>query len=282
MKIPHAVKYFLLLLFISGVLYSQDTNPLFEIEKKFCKTLTEEGLSKAFSQFIAEEGIMLVPLPANGKEYYQKHPNDFKGLNWEADFAEISSGNDFGYTTGPWVNTKTDSKGKTVITYGHFITVWEKINGEWHFLIDCGVIYDKKLINKESTNSTNLKPVPAAEKKFNRFVFEDLIKIDNDFAGIAYENNLAAAYEKYASENIRVYRDKKYPCLGINEAKAFFTKRKLNYSHMGGKATQAGDFAFTYGVTYTKDDKPEFNSVKVWKKEGKDWKIVLDVLTGVN
>jgi ketosteroid isomerase-like protein len=269
----------LLFLFI-GANYAQDVKPLFEIEKKFCKTLTDSGLSNAFLKFIGEDGILFVPKPSDGRSYYEKHKVDSKTLIWEAEFAEMSAGNDFGYTTGPWHNTRQAKDGKEITTYGHFNTVWQKINGEWKFLIDCGISYNKDAINKSAVDV--LKPVPASVLKRDRFPFEPLIKIDNDFCDIAFEKGLSAAYEKYSSENIRVYRDKKYPVRGLKNAKGLIANTKLSFMHMGGKAAPAGDYAFTFGIAGKKIDIPEFNYMKVWKKEGTDWKIVLDVMSSIN
>lgn len=270
----------ILLFLIISISYAQDVNPLFETEKKFCKTLTDSGLSNAFLKFIAEDGILFAPTPVSGTNYYQKHSVGSKTLIWEAEFAEMSIGNDFGYTTGPWHNTRQSKEGKEITTYGHFNTVWQKINGEWKFLIDCGISYNKEALKKSAQET--LKPVPEAILKRERFAFEPLIKIDNEFCNIAFETGLSAAYEKYSSENIRIYRDKKYPVRDLKNAKDLITNKKLSFMHMGGKAAPAGDYAFTYGIAGKNIETPDFNYLKIWKKEGNDWKIVLDVMSNIN
>jgi ketosteroid isomerase-like protein len=269
------------LFFIAGINSAQNTKPLFENEVKFCRTLTDSGLSNAFLKFIAEDAIIFAPKPVGGKNYYEKNKNDAKTLIWEAEFAEMSANNDFGYTTGPWHSTKLSKNGKEVATYGHFNTVWQKIDGEWKFLIDCGISYDKKEIKKINATEETLKPVTAAVLKRERFAFEPLIKIDNEFCNIAFETGLSAAYEKYASENMRIYRDKKYPVIGLKNAKEIITGKKLSFMHMGGKAAPLGDFAFTYGIAGRNIDIPEYSYMKVWKKEGTEWKIVLDVMNEI-
>jgi len=268
----------ILLITPAAVSFPQDAKPLFEIEKKFCKTLTETGISNAFGQYIAEDGILFIPTAAQGKSYYATHKNDFKGLFWEAEFAEMSSSGDFGYTTGPWRSVKISESGDSTITYGHFNTVWQKINGEWKFLIDCGISYPKTAVRKDNAG---LKPVQAAEPKNRRFVFEELIEIDNDFALLFTEKSIKEAYEKYASENIKVYRDNFYPTTGFKNSPFLLSAGTFYYTHMGGNASNTGDIAFTYGIISTNPDVPEFNYLKIWKKEGKAWKIVVDVISAV-
>jgi len=272
---------FLLILFFTGIIFPQDVKPLFGLEKEFCKTLTEIGLSKSFMQFMDDEAAMFIPTPINGMDYYKTHPNEMKTLFWEAEFAEISADGNFGYTTGPWYIPKVSPQGDTTYAHGHFNTVWHKVNGKWKFLIDCGVNYGNGLKVKNLPKEMKPVQVPAPVIERKRFPFEDLIVIDNDFAEILEKEGIEAAYKKYASENIRAYRDNKPPYIGIKSANQIFSKEKLMATHMSGKAANSGDLAFTFGTVSRNPEKPEFNYMKVWKLEGKLWKIVLDVLTGV-
>ena len=273
-------KSFLLTLLISAAsINAQDVKPLFDLEKQFCSNLNEVGYSAAFLNYIDDEGIMFLPQPAGGKDYLAAHKNDFKGLFWEAGFAEMSLNGDFGYTTGPWHSVRKDDKGNEITSYGHFVTVWNKVKGNWKFLIDCGISYNKSVINNTPYTEEKVQP---AEDRVLRFPFEDLIKIDNDFNFMADEKGLIQTYEKYASPNIRFYRNDFYPAAGIENGKKIINQGKLDFFHMGGKAAPAGDFAFTYGTAGVNDDgSPTFNYMRIWKKEGKDWKIVLDLLTPV-
>lgn len=273
--------FFILLALLTGKVMAQDVNPLFENELKFCKLLTESGYSNAFIKYCADDGIMFLPTPKRGREYYQKNPNDFKGLIWHAEFSEISADGLFGYTTGPWVSSRVSKTGDTTKSFGHFNTVWQKINGEWKFLIDCGISYGKKLIPADKENNKALIPVPKPEIKRQRFVFEDLIVRDNDFNNEVFDKSHSEAYKKFASENIRVYRDKVYPTAGLKKSAKLLNINKLEYMHMGGNAANSGDFAFTYGVCGRTIDTPEFSYMRIWKKEGAEWKIVLDVLSPI-
>lgn len=268
-------------LFFAGTCSAQNTKPLFDIEKQFCKTLTEIGLSKAFIQYIDEEGIMFVPTPAFGKGYYEAHTNESKSLIWEAEFAEVSADGNFAYTTGPWYIPRVSDKGDTTFTFGHFNTVWHKVNGQWKFLIDCGIRYDEKQ-KKSKAAEEKASPVAPPMASRNRFFFEEIIVLDNEFARVVEMEGFKNAYGKYASENIRSYRDDAYPYIGLKNASVLFKDEKMIMQHMGGKAAQTGDFAFSYGMAGTNPDKFSHNYMKVWKREGKDWKIVLDVLTKAN
>ncbi len=273
---------FLPVLLFTGTIFSQDIKPLLNIEKEFCKSLTEIGLSNAFIKFMDDDAIMFIPAPVNGKDYYKSHPNEMKTLFWEAEFAEISLDGNFGYTTGPWYVPRVSAQGDTTYTHGHFNTVWHKVNGQWKFLVDCGINYSAglKVKNLPKEMKPLQSPVPVIEKR--RFPFEELIQLDNDFVSVAEKEGLRTAYNKYASENIRAYRDNKAPYIGLINAAEIFTDEKILITHMGGRAANSGDYAFTFGTVSHNPEEPEFNYMKVWKREGNQWKIVLDVLTRIN
>lgn len=266
------------LLLISTSIMGQDVKEIFENEKAFCKTLTETGYSEAFLKFIDEEGIMFVPRAAQGKEYFARNKSDFKGLIWEADFAEISQGGDFAYSTGPWHSNRVNDKGEQTTTYGHFITVWHKVNGEWKFLIDCGINYEKDSIK---TNTYTAAPVPTPVIKRNRFMYEEVMKADDEFNNLAANEGLSAAYEKFASENVRTYRAGLFPIWGKKPLLANAGNVKTFFVHGAGKAAVRGDFAFSYGEAGTSGDETTHNYLKVWKREAENWKIVIDYITPI-
>jgi ketosteroid isomerase-like protein len=268
----------LIVIIMSGKMIAQDLKPLYENELNFCKTLNEIGYAKSFLKFIADEGIMFLPTPKPAKESLEKSTNDFKNLFWHAEFAEISADGNFAYTTGPWYTQSVSSKGDTIKTFGHFNTVWTKIKGEWKFLIDCGINYDKSAIPNLPVGTSYLKPVPKMEGKPGRFPFEDLLVADDNFFTYTSNESLKAAYKIMASQNIRVYRPGKYPACGLEAAMTLLTDTKLSFVQLGGQAAASGDLAYTYGIAGDDSRAPEFNYMRVWKKEGKTWKIVLDVL----
>jgi len=266
---------------ITGEMIAQDTKSLFENELNFCKSLNEIGYAKSFLKYIADEGIMFLPTPKPAKESLEKSTNDFKNLFWHADFAEISADGNFAYTTGPWNTFSVTSKGDSIKSFGHFNTVWTKVSGEWKFLIDCGINYEKNIIPKTPAGTSYLKSVPKMEGKPGRFPFEDVLVADDNFFTFSSGESLKAAYLKMASENIRVYRPGHYPACGLEAAKALFTETKLDFMQMGGKAAASGDFAYTFGVAGSDFSNPVYNYMRIWKKEGTAWKIVLDVLLPV-
>jgi hypothetical protein len=120
-------KYFslLALVFIASVVFAQRSiDSMVQAEKNFASTSLVASTKEAFVKFIDTAGIVFEKGdPVNGFELYTKSERRPGILTWEPEYAEISSSNDFGFTTGPWkyyANTLKDDP----LAKGHFITVW--------------------------------------------------------------------------------------------------------------------------------------------------------------
>src|SRR5215470_9397561 len=174
-------KYFSLVavFFTASIASAQRSiDSMVQAEKKFASTALVASTKEAFIKFIDTAGIVFEKgKPVNGFELYTKSERRPGILTWEPEYAEISSSNDFGYTTGPWkyyANTLKDDP----LAKGHFVTVWHlNENGEWKFLIDFGITYNierkktslKKLkTGKQEFQNDNGQSLKGAEEKFIR------------------------------------------------------------------------------------------------------------------
>lgn len=66
----------------------------------------EKGTREAFTEFIADDGILFRPTAVFGKKWMQEHPLPASPtrsvLSWQPILADVSRAGDLGYTTGPW------------------------------------------------------------------------------------------------------------------------------------------------------------------------------------
>ena len=152
---------FIAIFFTASTGFAQRSiDSMVQAEKNFANTALVASTKEAFVKFIDTAGIVFEKgNPVNGFELYTKSERRPGILTWEPEYAEISSSNDFGYTTGPWkyyANTLKDDP----LAKGHFITVWHlNNNGEWKFLIDFGINYNLK------EKKMALKKVEARKKR---------------------------------------------------------------------------------------------------------------------
>ena len=144
-------KHIFLVLFLIIFCFSCHKNPdqktilswkkeILETELAFAKMAKEEGVNKAFLEYVADDGVLLrndsLILGKNAISSYLKNSNS-KGLDWKPDFVEVSNSGDLGYTYGKYTYKYPDSTGAIQINKGVFHTVWKKqSNGHWKFVWD--------------------------------------------------------------------------------------------------------------------------------------------------
>lgn len=287
LKTAAAHIFFSAIIFIAFVRVSaQDVKPLIESERKFCKTLTEVGLSKSFAMFLDDSSIIFRPGPINGKEFHLKHQNEFKSLFWEPEIAEMSIGNNFGYTTGPWKAPGEIKGSDTSWSYGHYITVWHLSGGNWKALFDGGINYKKKYSDKDSSDADRYQKrrsdirKPKAKEEDSARVVSMIEKLEREYSDIASNKGEKEALNKFASGEIRLNRAGEFPMRGKDKSVRYLNKDngRKEFNVMGIKSAPKGDFAFSYGTGEAKDKGKKFSFMRIWKVEGTKWRIIIDLL----
>jgi ketosteroid isomerase-like protein len=249
-----------------------------DAERKFYQTGQEKGTRAAFLTFLADDSIVFRPGPLNGKEVWTKRVENGLDLIWEPTFAAMARSADFGYTTGPakWKTSKTEIK---PIGYGTFISIWKKQNdGSWKVALDVGTETPEPTGKPESLSlvfsdkAPKAKTDPDAARKTLREVqekFAEASKADSGKAALAV-----------AADDIRVYRDGRFPAVGLASAGGLLTAegRKLILEPLGGDMSKSADLAHTFGKYSSAGEGSEKGHYfQIWQREdGAAWKLVLD------
>ena len=284
--LPEAGKVFAALLVFTTTSLAADPadenalQSLVQAEKNFAQMAMEKGIRDSFLANLADDGVVFDPGPVNGKEVYLKRPISDARLTWEPIFADVARAGDLGYTTGPW-EYKSSSSDEKPSAYGQFLSVWKKqADGNWKVVLD-GAIDNPAPINKqppakilpnESANSpaidlkTARRALAAAEKELDA----------------ASARDAGAALLDVAAENIRVFRNGRFPAIGRDAARLMigYDHGKMTAKRGGGGFSRSGDLAYSYGE-YTNErlDGVEHGFfVTIWRMSmGGDWKIAADV-----
>ena len=257
-------------------------------EQAFSKMAEEKNTHDAFMAFIADDGLLFRPGAVNGKKWMIDHPpppakSDKRPLlAWQPAFAGMSASGDMGFTTGPW-EAKADIKDEKPQGYGHFMTVWKKqADGSWKFVVDLGISHPQPggpqtLWQPPDTNKkTSFKPVDVAAET------QALLDRDRQYAD-ASKQDLAKAFLAYASPDARLYRTGNLPYIGSQAAADALiqTKGQFTWQPIGGDVSRAGDLGYTHGTYEVADDMKKVSEhgsyVRIWKKEGNTWRIIMDV-----
>jgi ketosteroid isomerase-like protein len=265
--------FFLPAIFISLNVFAQHSiDSLVQTERKFANTALTAGTRDAFINFIDTAGIVFEKgKPVNGLRLYNNSGKSPGLLNWEPELAEISSSNDFGYTTGPWKYYPNSLK-EDPVAQGHFITVWHlTADGKWKFLIDFGISYPAR------RNATPLETVHAEVNKFKGDGNKSLKDAEEKFIE-AYSSNGTGAYRSFLSTRSRLNYKGFFPATTSEERKALLDSlpKNINYTILGLGISPNNQLGYVYGSAALNNIQDGY--LRIWRREKDGWKIAVEVL----
>ena len=245
---------------------------MIQAEKKFADTSLLVSTKDAFIKYLDPEGIVFDKgKPVNGLQFYKNRDRIPGILTWKPEYAEISSSNDFGYTTGPWKYYENTPK-EDPEAQGQFITVWHFTKqGVWRFLIDFGISYSEK------ENKMPLQKAYTKKAKGKNEKGKTLKESEEDFIQ-TYNEKGAKAYKDFLSKNSSLNYKGFLPAITSKEQKKLLEAlpENIQYTIVGSGESSNHDLGYVYGTE--KIGNKEDGYLRIWRKEKKDWKISVEVL----
>jgi ketosteroid isomerase-like protein len=246
-------------------------------EREFSQSAAARGFIGAFLDYFDDSCVAFYPQPENAKHALTGEPESRASLIWRPTFVEVSASGDFGFTTGPSEYRAGGVKDSTVY-YGHFVSVWKKNgDGKWKVVLDIGSGYPKSEKKEEMFLA---KELPSHEMKKSVSVERErvvMMAADSALSELIQVRGIKTALQKFASDDVRVYRKGSFPAQGKNNGVELVRNEKpLHYNLYAGKISSAADLGFTYGIAV--DAASDTSSyVRIWQKEN-GWKVVVDVM----
>jgi ketosteroid isomerase-like protein len=259
-----------------------DIRSLVEVEEAFAKMAKEKNTRDAFLAFFADDVVTVGNEPRIGKEYLLKQTPNESWLNWWPVYSYLSASADFGFNTGPWElrNNRSDEK---PVAFGHFVTVWKKVNGEWKAAIDMGISHGPLLSPMTESDIIERRGIEhKGNSKIQHGVPEAETEFIKDFSGNGYPS-----YKKnLLSVDARIYRGGSEPIVSPRQSLLFLegTTSKPTFDPIDGQTSSARDMAFVYGKCAVDEVLDGKNIVRqsfylrIWVKEENSWKIALDLI----
>ena len=263
---------------------TMNRHALIEMEHAFAKAAATKGTRDAFLEFLADDGIVFQPGPVNGKKFWTERQPAKGLLSWQPAFADVSRAGDLGYTTGPWEYRPNGPEDQPV-AFGQYFTVWKKQpDGAWKAVLDRGVSTEKSyparvvqfpLGDESSSGETNFD---VARGKAS------LLKLEDEFSALSVRKGTSAAFDAYLADDARVLRLNTAPAIDKDNAMVLISERAgtLSCKAIAADMSASGDMGYDYGLFELKnhDVLLEHGSyVRVWKKHGRDWRVVMDVMS---
>jgi ketosteroid isomerase-like protein len=178
---------------------------LVDAERSFARRSVAKGTKDAFVSFLADDSILFRPRAVPGKKWMEEIPVTTSPLSWEPEFADISSGGDFGYTTGPWEARRTPQDPPSA--FGHYVTLWRKqVSGEWKVELDNGIAH-------ESVS----RPAKVDSPRLPKQISAAATKAEADKARTAIrtaEQRATSSLDAYLAVDVRLLREGTLPAIG--------------------------------------------------------------------
>jgi len=258
--------------------FSAQLQSMIDAENAFAKFSKEKNMRDAFLANLSDSTILYSKDgPIKGKQtWIDAQPNN-NLLFWWPVFVGISSSNDMGFSTGPWQWSET--KESQPVAHGYYVTVWEKVGGEWKMATDIGSPMPAADASAAALHSSN--PRGNAPKIKN--VKGLLLDIDHKYnlqirkAGVLFNS------ESFSKDAMLKY-PRAFPDYFPFESKATLTN--ADFKSLGGDVASSNDLGYTYGrVSASLVDGDSLvpysaNFLRVWKYEDGAWKIVIQVVSG--
>jgi ketosteroid isomerase-like protein len=247
-----------------------EVQKLANAERSFAQTSLARGIREAFVTYLADDGIIFRPGPINGKESWSARPDVKASLLWGPIYAEISRSNDFGYTTGPSQFKPDDPKAR--VYHGNFVSIWKKqSDGQWKVRLDVGIENPEPADEGERLRTREQPPEAVPNTTEPQHLFE----IERKFVEQA-KRDAATAFDQFASDDVRVFRDGAFPAVGKTVARDLLVKNpgSVHTREQRGEVSRAGDLGYTFGEYAGGTD--HLNYLRIWRKE-REWRLVVDL-----
>ena len=262
---------------------AQSLKELVNAENNFASISRDKSTRDAFVACLADSAIVFGRGAAVlGKPMWEGRPAGPGLLFWWPTVSDVSSSGDFGYNTGPFEFSR--NRTEKPAGFGYFSSVWKKgADGVWKVVIDIGIGIPSEEEKKSEWRTNSIKVKKSKDK--GTAVKKGLMTFDK-----TYNEKLTQLHtsfiKEYLSTEGRLHRMGYFPLTTASEILNFKDGlEQYQFQPIGGDIASSGDMGYTYGnvKAINKEDSKEvnLNYMRVYKKEdGKNWKVVLDVIGG--
>lgn len=252
------------------------TDEVLNAEKSFAARSVSHGAKAAFLSFLDSTGVVFENGKIlNGRETWSQKDSIRGVLNWRPVYGFAAASGDLGFTTGPWtVQPKTTAD--PVTAQGQYTTVWKKNGaGEWRFVVDMGIDRTPPFPDKDTV-------LRSPKISFVKGTWNNLLNREQRFireTATATAGVRIAVYQKSVGNGLYFLNCKdRLPATADHalQAAVRLLPAAVAYTIAGSGISAAGDLGYVYGTTVINEKAG--NYLRIWRREGKEWKLALEVL----
>ena len=246
-----------------------DVAPVVAAERAFAAAAQQGGWVEAFEAYSTADAIVLQAGPVNARQSLAGIDPANRGdtsLNWGPEFAGISGGGDFGFTTGPYNGGGA--------AFGQYFTVWRRqADGSWKWIYDGGTNQTTPTTVNASAQVEAL-PIGARGAGTEMAATESILREEGELARAAAAN-VGDAYRAVFAETGRMNRDNQPTASGRDAAATLAGATPVAFSppqvvHASGN----GDMVFTIGQARWEGGSGYY--CRIWVLQAEGWRIGYD------
>lgn len=246
-----------------------DVAPVVAAERAFAAAAQQGGWVEAFENYSTSDAIVLQAGPVNAHQSLAGIDPANRGdtsLNWGPEFAGISNGGDFGFTTGPYNGGDT--------AFGQYFTVWRRqADGSWKWIYDGGT-------NQTAPTTVNAAaevealPIGARGAGTEMAATETVLREESELAQAA-ASNAGRAYQAVFAATGRMNRDNQPTALGRDAVATLVGEGAVGFSPPQiVQSSGNGDMVFTLGQARWEGGSGYY--CRIWVLQAEGWRIGYD------
>jgi len=249
------------------------------------------GFNQAFLNSFSDGAVIFRRGPVDARNLYEQAGPAQRGestLESKANYIDFSRAGDIGLTIGPYRFTN-GSGSEARRTYGHFVTIWRKFDGQWRMAADMTVRVPGVLsLDVDADISETLQSLnEATVADVDHNTLESLVEADERFiSSINFRGGMRAML-RYGLETQRVYVPGMAPGIGREAGAQVYgaylddslEMSALQHDSRGSFLAESGDAGYTFGTMTAQGSDFNTNYLRYWRfTPENEWRIAVEVL----
>lgn len=251
------------------------------------------GMNRAFLDAFGEGAVLFRRGPVDARLLYEQvSPEDRLNstLESKANYIDFSRAGDLGLTSGPYRYTVGFGEEQRR-SYGHFVTIWRKFDGEWRMVADMVVRVPGVLsldVEPDIRETHQLFAETALASEAINNTVESLIEADERLiASINFRGGRRAA-TRFGIEHQRIFVPGMAPGIGNESASIVFgtymdeqmALSLLESEPAGAFLAESGEAGYTFGTMSVEGAGFNTNYLRYWHyTTAGEWKVAVEVLS---
>lgn len=246
-------------------------------DTEFAARAAEAGQGVAFAEYLAPDGILFRPEPVPGQAWLARNEAVSGRLEWSPSAAAVDCSGRLALSTGPW-SYRNAAGGEPAA--GHYLSVWRRDDdGQWRVILDHGIDHGPDAVPAAPLQPALARLWDDGEKCRGRDATDRLAWAEQDLDARMQRKGLPEALRRAATQGALGYRDAEAPGPLAHAAGDEAFGRGSVAESAPSITVPGGDMAVTYGVIRTADAAQRALYVRVWQRDGRNWRVALDLRT---